>query len=66
MTNFELVIVTIYCLFAWAYMIRAFGFDNDRTWVTRLLTMILAILGIVWFPMVIAEDIWKKLNKEQQ
>ena len=65
MTHFEFALVIIYCLFAWIYVTHAFGIDNNEKWWTRLLTIIFAIIpGIIYFPMIIAEDIWKKLNKK--
>lgn len=67
MTNFEFALAVIYCLFAWTYMAHSFGIDECDSIVIRLLIVIASMtIGILYFPAIFAEDIWKKLNKEEQ
>lgn len=67
MSNFEFALVIIYYMFAWGYMAHSFGIDECDTIVTRLLVIIASMtFGIFYFPAIFAEDIWKKLNKEEQ
>ena len=67
MTNFECALAIIYYLFAWAYMAHSFGTDECDSIVIRLLIVIASMtIGILYFPAIFAEDIWKKLNKEDE
>lgn len=67
MSNFEIALVIIYYMFAWGYMAHSFGSDDCDDAVTRLLVIIASMtIGILYFPAIFAEDIWKKLNKEEQ
>lgn len=64
MTPFEIIILAIYYLFAWAYMTACFGvYDDDITWKDRLLLVLVSgTIGVIQFPMAFALHIWKKLN----
>ena len=67
MTNFECALAVIYYFFAWGYMAHTFGIDKCDSIVIRLLIVIASMtIGILYFPAIFAEDIWKKLNKEEQ
>lgn len=64
MTLFEFIIITVFYLFAVSYMINCIGlFDEHNTWIDAfLITLLAGTIGVIIFPMIFAEDIWKKLN----
>ena len=68
MTTFETIILMALYLFAFSYMAHCFGLSDKRnTWVSKFLVVLAAgTLGVIYFPMIFAEDIWNKLNKEEQ
>lgn len=68
MTTFERIALIVYALFAWSYMFHAYmSTTYNKTWYDIVFYMIIsASIGIICFPVVFAEDIWKKLNKEEQ
>ena len=68
MTTFETIILIALYLFAFSYMVHSFGIgDEQNNWVVRLAIIIAgATIGIIYFPAIFAEDIWKKLNEEQK
>lgn len=68
MTTFEIIILTALYLFAFSYMVNCFGaLDERNTWVTAFFVVVsAATLGIFCFPIVLGQDIWNKLNKEEE
>jgi hypothetical protein len=68
MNAFEIIILIALYLFAFSYMANCFGiFVKRNTWVTAsLLLFFAATIGIFSFPLVLGQDIWNKLNKEEQ
>ena len=63
MTLFEFIIITALYLFAFSYMFNRIGFNEHDTWIDAILITLLAgTIGVIWFPMVFAEDICKKLK----
>ena len=68
MTPFETIILIALYLFAFSYMANCFGALDDRnTWMTAFLVLIsAATLGIFCFPIILGQDIWNKLNKEER
>jgi len=67
MSNFEFCLIIIYYTFAWGYMAHSFGIDECDTIVTKLLVTIASMtVGLLYFPAIFAEDIWRKLNNEEQ
>ena len=68
MTTFETIILIALYLFAFSYMAHCFGAPNKRnTWIVALLVVLAAgTIGVIYFPMIFAEDIWNKLNKEEK
>lgn len=68
MTTFETLILIALCLFAFSYMAHWFGlFNEHNTWLDKVLVLLIAgTIGVLSFPMVFAEDIWNKLNKEEK
>lgn len=68
MTPFEKIILINLYLFAFSYMAHCFGLlDKRKTWVSVVLIVLASgTLGVIYFPMIFAEDIWNKLNKEEQ
>lgn len=65
MTNFEIIILACYVLFAFGYTVHSFGIDDcEHIW-SRLLIVIAALtLGPIYFPGVLAEDVFYKLNTD--
>ena len=68
MTTFERLILIAYMLFAWTYMYLTYmSISHNKTWCNVVIDMLIsAIFGLISFPMVLAADIWNKLNKEEQ
>ena len=65
MTLFE-VLVLIFCLlFAFAYMLNRYGelYGINTAKKLFMITIMALTLGLLWFPVVLATDIYKKLNK---
>ena len=65
MTLFE-VLVLIFCLlFAFAYMLNRYGELYGINTAKKLFVVTIAALtfGLMWFPAVLATDIYNKLNK---
>ena len=67
MTTFEIIILTALYLFAFGYMANSLGLFEEYNTLKDKFIIILgaATYGVVWFPMIFAEDIWVKLNKEE-
>ena len=67
MTPFETIILIMLYLFAVGYMIPTFGFANEHnTWIDRLFIIIGSLtLGVIYFPAILAIDIWTKLNNNK-
>lgn len=68
MTTFEAIILAALYLFAFSYMANCLGALDDRnTWITVIIIMFsAATFGIFCFPIILGQDIWNKLNKEEQ
>jgi len=65
MTLFE-VLVLIFCLlFAFAYMLNRYGelYGINTAKKLFMITIMALTLGLLWFPVVLATDIYKKLNR---
>lgn len=54
--------------FAFSYMAHWFGlFNEHNTWLDRVIALLAAgTIGVLCFPMIFAEDIWNKLNKDEK
>lgn len=68
MATFEIIMLTALYLFSFSYMTHSLGiFDEHNTWTDTILIILAAgTIGVVYFPLIFAEDIWNKLNKEKQ
>ena len=67
MTPFEIIICIALYLFAFSYTANSFYMPNKHnTWKDRLLLVLTAgTIGVIYFPMILAIDIWNKLNNEE-
>jgi hypothetical protein len=71
MTPFEIIILVALYLFAFGYMANSYGLSECNTeyniWKDVFLVVLVAgTIGVIHFPVTFAEDIWNKLNKEEQ
>ena len=67
MTLFETIILICLYSFAFAYTTQYFGIRKYDIFIVKLLIVIIAAtIGVLCFPTIIAVDIWKKLNKEEE
>lgn len=64
MTLFQIIILMLYWNFSYWYVTLSWGIRKERNKLDRLLIAFLAMtFGVLLFPAILAEDIYKKLNK---
>lgn len=67
MTTFEIILLFIYGVFAFSYMIKKFGINEEDDLYLKIMICILALtMGLIWFPATFAFDIYNKLNNNQK
>ena len=65
MTPFEVLVLIFYLLFAFVYMLNRYGelYGINTAKKLFMITIMALTLGLLWFPAVLATDIYIKLNK---
>ncbi len=63
MTPFEIIILFIYWLFATTYAYKNISTDIDDAMTLLTKWLISMLSGAFVFPVILANDLWNKLNK---